>query len=103
MSTPELARPDLTLSTGAAAMTILLTGADPGIEPIWIALPGSGDLEVIYEYQDQPAATAILWHQGGNYVPLVAGDQVYNSFPGDALYFAMAYQGQSIKVGWAYV
>jgi len=103
MSTPELARPDLSLSTGAGAMTTLLTGANPGIDPIWIALPDSGPLEVIYEYQDQPAATAILWHQGGSYDPLVPGDQVYKSSPGDALYFAMAYEGQSIKVGWAYV
>ena len=108
MSTPELARPDLTLSTestGDAPMTIMVTGdgQNSGTETIWIVLPGSGQLEVIYEYQDQPAATAILWHQGGNYQNLVPGSQIYNSAPGDALYFQMAYENQSIKVGWAYV
>lgn len=103
MTAPELVQPDLTLSTGAGAMTILMTGANPGIDPLWIALPGSGALQVIYEYQDQPAATAILWHQGGTYDQLVPGDKVYQSSRGDALYFSMAYEKQAIKVGWAYV
>lgn len=108
MTTPaEVTAPDLAFSgdVQAGEMTILLTGASVsgGICPLWIALPGAGTLQVIYEYQDQPAAMAILWHQGGNYEKLIPGPNTYNSMPGDALFFAMAYEGQSIKVGWAYV
>ena len=108
MTTPsKTTAPDLTFtdSAQAAAMTVLVTGeaVSPESCPLWIALPGSGTLQVIYEYQDQPAATAILWHQGGSYVPLTPGYNTYSSQPGDALYFVMAYEGQSIKVGWAYL
>jgi len=103
----ELTLPDLTFTGGdpqAAQMTTLLTGdaVNPGISPILIALPGSGNLQICYEYQDQPARTAILWHQGGSTQPLTPGCQNYNSMPGDVLIFTLAYAGQSIKVGWAY-
>jgi hypothetical protein len=105
MATPELARPDLSLpASGNAAMTVLLTNADSaGIEPTWVALPGSGQLEVNYRYTDEPAAAALLVHENGASVPLLPGDHIYTSMRGDALYVAMAFEGQSIKVGWAYV
>lgn len=105
----ELTLPDLTFTSEgdsqAGQMTTMVTGAavSPGISPILIALPGSGKLQICYEYQDQPAQTAILWHQGGSFQQLTPGCQNYNSLPGDALIFDMAYQGQSIKVGWAYL
>jgi hypothetical protein len=106
MTSPsEVIAPELTFSGDAetAQMTILVTGVSSGLCPLWIALPGAGKLQVIYEYQDQPAATAILWHQGGTYDKLIPGPNTYNSSPGDALYFTLAYEGQSIKVGWAYL
>jgi hypothetical protein len=107
MTTPsELTAPDLTFSTGdAGELTILLTDSQSsdGFRPIWVALPGSGQLEVIYEFIGQPPATAILWHQGGNYDQLILGPNTYNSLPGDALYFSISDQTQSLKVGWAYV
>jgi hypothetical protein len=106
MTTPaNLRPPDLTLaSADTGELTTMVTGADvsAGISPVWIALPDSGQLLVVYEFQDQPAATAMLWHQGGTYEDLVPGPQTYNSLPGDAIYVALAYEGQSIKVGWAY-
>ena len=106
----ELTFPDLTFAGGggpqAGPMTTLVTGAvvSPGISPVLIALPGSGQLQICYEYQDRPAKTAILWHQGGSFQPLIPGCQTYNSrCPETALILEMAYAGQSVKVGWAYL
>lgn len=110
MTTPSKATmPDLAFSGGgepAGEHTTVVTGISlvgSGLSPFYIALPGSGTLAVLYEYQDQPAATAVLWHDGGSYEQLTPGVDTYNSLPGDALSFVMAYEGQSIKVAYAYV
>jgi len=86
-----------------SSITILVTNeSGSGISPVSINLPGSGTLWVGYEYQDQPAASVVLWHQGGQTETIPPGFNTFNSQAGDAIEYSLAYEGQSIKLGWGY-
>lgn len=97
-SSPTFARDGVQQPDGT---TILITNMDGG--DTWISLPYSGQLWVAYEYQDQPASSVYIWHQGGDTTPVPPGFNSFTVGATDALVYTLAYQDQSIKLGWAYL
>ena len=78
--------------------TILITNNSPG--GTFIALPQGGNVTVGYEFQDQPAQQCYIWEQGGATTNVTPGVNNYQVSEGAALVYTLAYEGQSIKLGW---
>ena len=47
--------------------------------------------------------TTLVTNSDGTYDELLPGPNLYNSLPGDALVYSLAFATQSIKLGWAYL
>lgn len=82
--------------------TILMTNLD-GEGQVWITLPNAGTVWIALEWQQEPPSLAQIWHQGGTTTPISPGFGTYPVNPGDAIVYALANAGDSIKLGWAYV
>jgi hypothetical protein len=83
--------------------TILLTDAPDELSGE-IALPGQGNLWVLFAYEGEPAPRVRLWHEGGEEVVVKPKqEQVLESRAGDGLRYTLGFTDQELKLVWAYV
>lgn len=83
---------------GSDNWTIVLTNISPG--ETFIVLPQGGNVTIAYEFQEEPAQQCYIWEQGGATTDITPGVFAYQVSEGAALVYTLAFEGQSIKLGW---